>query len=201
MNVSNVFENCKGFLSLLYVLDTCQLSEPFFLAGHAPVGISGKINADWDQRTNFVIIEYLQIFLVSYAPSVATAVSVEVAAFGDFSVFAKACSTSSLNCGEYQHLSSVMATVLSSENHAAAVLSLPLSVKIQSSPIILFWNAEYVGAFSLPTIVSARYCNCIYLMFVAFLSRNATAKHVFEKTNGRPTFPQFSSSTPCVRIA
>ena len=58
-----------------------------------------------------------------------------------------------------------------------------------------------MGAFSLPTISSATPWSCLYLMPVAFLNRNAAAKHAFEKTYGRPTFPQFSFSTPCVMIS
>ena len=92
-----------------------------------------------------------------------------------------------LNCGSCLRLISVL--VLPSENHAAAVLPLPFSSKVQLSFVILFWNAEYVGAFTLPTIASAKPCSCLYFMPVAFLNRDAAAKHAFEKLNGRPTFP------------
>ncbi len=79
--------------------------------------------------------------------------------------------------------------VLPSENHAAAVLPLPFSPKVQSSFVILFWNTEYVGAFTLPTVASARPCSCLYFMPVAFLNRDAAARHAFEKPNGRAAFP------------
>ena len=78
----------------------------------------------------------------------------------------------------------ISALVPPSENHTEAVPSFPLSAKVQPSLVILFWNAEYVGAFSLPTIASATPWSCLYSMPVAFLNRNAAAKHAFEKTRG-----------------
>ena len=53
----------------------------------------------------------------------------------------------------------------------------------------------------MPTTVSARPWSCLYLMPVAFLNRNAAAKHAFENTYGWPTFPLFSFSTSRVRIS